>query len=268
MSVCPCVGVFRSACRQCVCVIQRSPPGVCGTAFAAGSTTGAPLESSDAKWIRFQAQFPSSKRKSFQHAGSRERGRGDIVRSLEAGGWCHRRQTLCEVPVPEYTCAFPVSLCTLCLSSVVHSQLKADVFPACRSTGARERALGFAGTSSGTPAWRRVDGVADGKRFARYPNTSCGLSCFIAQIAFPLTIINNLRPSPLYSSSGNKHTVWKSVDSKCLCAITGASSRLRGDIERHSSFFQLGGGWMVSQMANALRGTRIQVAAFPASEHK
>jgi hypothetical protein len=105
----------------------------------------------------------SSKRKSFQHAGSRERVlgfagtscgtptwrrvdgraqpggvhsklkaevfaacritgassrlRGDIVRhsSLEAGGWCRRWQTLCEVPVPEYKCGFQVSLCTLCL---------------------------------------------------------------------------------------------------------------------------------------------------------
>ena len=61
---------------------------------------------------------------------------------------------------------------------VVHSQLKADVFPACRSTACRStgatsykpstltspilsRVLGFAGTSRGTPAWRRVDGVTD-----------------------------------------------------------------------------------------------------------
>ena len=55
-----------------------------------------------------------------------------------------------------------------------------------RSTGAS-----FAGTWSGTPAWRRVDGVADGKLFARYP-----------------------------------------------CAHTG---------------------WMVSQMANSLRGTRARM---------
>jgi hypothetical protein len=38
-----------------------------------------------------------------------------------------------------------------------------------RSTGARERVLGVAGTSCGSAAWRRVDGVADGKPFARYP---------------------------------------------------------------------------------------------------
>ena len=69
-----------------------------------------------------------------------------------------------------------------CLSRVVHSQLgsqlQADVFPACRSTACRStgatsykpskltspilsRVLGFAGTSRGTPAWRRVDGVTD-----------------------------------------------------------------------------------------------------------
>ena len=65
-----------------------------------------------------------------------------------------------------------------CLSRVVHAQLKAEVFPACRSTACRStgatsykpstltspilsRVLGFAGTSRGTPAWRRVDGVTD-----------------------------------------------------------------------------------------------------------
>jgi hypothetical protein len=90
--------------------------------------------------------FQSSQRKSFPHAGAPEHGStgaifrlcGDIVRhgSLEAGGWCRRWQALCEVPVPKYKCGFPVSLCTLCLSSVVHSKLKAEVFPACRSTGA------------------------------------------------------------------------------------------------------------------------------------
>ena len=60
----------------------------------------------------------SSKRTSFQHAGSRERGRGDIVRSLEAGGWCRRWQALCEVPVRAHTCGFPVSLCSLSLHFV------------------------------------------------------------------------------------------------------------------------------------------------------
>ena len=70
--------------------------------------------------------------------------------------------------------------------------------------------------------------------------------------------------SPLYSSSCNKHTVWKSVanalrgtriqvwksvDSKCLCAAS------RG----HRAALQLGGGWMVSQMASSLRGTRARI---------
>ena len=62
--------------------------------------------------------FRSSQRKSFPHAGAPGHGSefcGDIARhaSLEAGGWCRRWQALCEVPVPEYTCAFPVSLCSL-----------------------------------------------------------------------------------------------------------------------------------------------------------
>jgi len=183
----------------------------------------------------------------------------------------NRWQTLCEVPVPECTCAFPVSLCTLCLTRVVHSQLKADVFPACtacRSTGAQEhgsefsasrehraaRQLGggwmvspMASSLRGTRAriqggwcrrWQtlcevpvracRIHGqpmanslrgtprqggwTTDGKRFARYANTSvekCGFPGSLCTLSVHFVCARCLCTSSMHV-----------VCARCLCTLS------------------------------------------------
>ena len=113
-----------------------------------------------------------------------------------------------------------------------------------RSTGARERVLGVAGTSCGSAAWRRVDGVTDGKLFARYPCAHTGW--MVSQMASSLRIpvrayrVDGVTDGKLFARYPCAHTGWMDNRWQTLCEVP--QDRVDGQ-----------------PMANALRGTRIQV---------
>ena len=154
-----------------------------------------------------------------------------------------------------------------CLSRVVHAQLKADVFPACRSTACRStgatsykpstltspilsRVLGFAGTSRGTPAWRRVDGVTDVLLMPVIPSVCVSKLSVQAQSGSLSSMqghgsevagtsrgtpawrrVDGVADGKLFARYPCAHT---RVDSQCLCALC------RCTLSVHSGCFHTG----------------------------